>query len=116
MGFFDFLFNKKNDKSPTITVTVDNNPGATEMLRKVEIIPGLELPKVFADHWKEIEKTKLPYISIKATATEDVSLHQSSFGYYPCIPKEFDYPKGENGNYLYPLAQINFSEFPNTQG
>jgi len=53
---------------------------------------------------------------IKATATEDVSLHQSSFGYYPCIPKEFDYPKGENGNYLYPLAQINFSEFPNIQG
>lgn len=116
MGLLDFLFYKKNNKTSGVAAAINESLGAEDLFTEVEVLPGVEVPKVFADYWDKIEKTKLPSISIKSTATDDLSLHQSSFGYYPCIPKGFDYPKGENGNYLYPLAQINFEEVPEIRG
>lgn len=82
------------------------------LLEPIQISPSLTLPKVLADHMDQIETTQRQTIAIKATPAENLSLRQSKFGHYPCVPKDFDYPKDRLGNFLYPLAQINFSEVP----
>lgn len=111
MGLFDFFSRKK---------TTPEKPEQTardlSLLEKVEVIPGLEVPKAFALHWTEIEKTRMPFIAIKATPKEDLALEQSKFGHYPCIPAGFDYPKDAEGRYMYLLAQINCSELPPLEG
>ena len=43
-------------------------------------------------------------------------MRESKFGHYPCIPRNFDFPKDKEGNYMFPLAQINFSEVPKLKG
>jgi len=105
MGLFDF-FKKKEKQISTDT------PSSNDLLEKVEVVPGVILPKALAAHWNEIEKTKLQYISIKATPQEPLSVQESSFGYYPCLPKGFKYPTDTNGNFMYPLAQINCNHLP----
>src|SRR5579871_5505087 len=106
MGLFDFLFgNKKNFQETTPT-------NETSLLEQVEVIPGLTMPKAFAMNWDSIKKSKLDYIEIKAVPAEDLALEQSKFGYYPCMPDNFEYPKDEHGRYMFPLAQINFKEVP----
>ncbi len=104
MGLFDF-FKKKKDIS-------SGNPSNEDLLEKVEVVPGVILPKALAAHWDEIVLTKLPYISINATPGEPGNVHESSFGYYPCLPKDYPYPTDEKDNYLYPLAQINCNHVP----
>ena len=41
-----------------------------------------------------------------------LTAQQSSFGYYPCLRKDFPYPVDADGKYMYPLAQINCNELP----
>lgn len=108
MGIFDFLLKKREDKSEKIN--------SEELLQKIEVLPGLSMAKAFALHWPEIEKKKFPYVSISATPKEDLTLEQSKFGHYPCIPLGFDYPKDAAGNFMYPLAQINCKEMPALSG
>jgi uncharacterized protein YwqG len=108
MGFFNNLFGKK--KQPEITVTPK---ASTEIdLELIEIFPGLTLPKVLAAHKDEITKTKESFVAIKATPTNDLSLEESKFGYYPFMPLDAEYPKDKEGKYMYPLAQINCKDMP----
>lgn len=103
MGWFDFL-SKTNKKQEPLS--------AGNLLDKVEVKPGVTIARAFADNWEALETTKLPYISIEATPVQTMRLEQSKFGHYPKIPVGFDYPKDVAGNYMYPLAQINFKEVP----
>lgn len=104
MGMFDFLFNRKKDKL--------ENVNSQDLLEKIEVLPGLSIARAFVLHWPEIEKTKLSCISITATPRDELALEQSKFGHYPCMPADFDYPKEAEGNFMYPLAQINCREMP----
>lgn len=101
MGVFDFIFKKKE-----VPVT------AEDLLTNVEIIPGVVIPKALVAHWNEIEKTKLSYIAITAVPCEFAGIRQSSFGYYPCLPRGYAYPRDIDGKLMYPLAQIKCSELP----
>lgn len=103
MGFFDKLFGKK--KQPETAVVPKAN---TEIdLELIELLPGLTLPKALAAYKDEIAKTKESFVAIKATPTNDLSLEESKFGYYPYMPLNAEYPKDKEGKYMYPLAQIN---------
>lgn len=86
------------------------------LLEKVQVSPDLQLSKAFASYGEEIEKTRLPFVRIDAVPNNTLSSFQSSFGYYPALPKEFPYPTDSEGNFLFPLAQINFSEMPALPG
>ena len=108
MGLFDF-FSGKNKPQPPVNSNQD-------LLEKVEPVPGLKLSRALASYWPEIEKTKLPYISIDATPKEDLALEQSKFGHFPCMPIDFEYPTDIAGRPMYPLAQINCKELPALSG
>ena len=127
MGIFDFLFGKKAVKqqqsdTPQNIEHFGKVPAAKDTLKndthkeKVEILPGLSISKVLVKYWPEIEKTKRPYISITATPGMNLSSENSHFGYYPCIPVDFDYPKDSAGLFMFPLAQINCKELPPLEG
>ncbi len=110
MGWFDFL--KNNKKEEVAQPASNTNP----MLEKIEIKPGITIARAFANEWAAIAQTKVSYVGIKATPIETMKLEQSKFGHYPKLPAGFAYPKDEAGNYLYPLAQINFKEVPSMRG
>ena len=127
MGLFDFFKPKKqvvtNETAfkQTNAAEVDGPKEITSeedkmLLELTEVKAGITLPKAFAKHWDEIEKTRLTYISIKAKLSRDLSIQQSSFGYYPCLPKGYPYPTDKDGNPMFPLAQINCSEIPVLSG
>jgi uncharacterized protein YwqG len=86
------------------------------LLEKIEVMPGLQLSKALAAHWMDIERTRLPFIKIEATPAASLSPLQSSFGYYPALPKGFPYPTDAEGKFLYPLAQIRCSDLPPLAG
>jgi uncharacterized protein YwqG len=111
MGLFDFLFKKnKPSSNPANENTMNSMPED-----KVEVEPGLSIPRAFADRWNEI---KLPRaaVAINATVSDDLTLEQSKFAHYPYLPLDFDYPKDATGEFMYPLAQLNFSEIPPLPG
>ncbi|WP_256011766.1 DUF1963 domain-containing protein [Desertivirga xinjiangensis] len=105
MSFLKNLFNRNNrPKSKSEELVA---------LEEVEVASGLLLPRAFADHFANIEKTARKTVTIKASPSQGpLSISQSKFGHYPCISKGFPYPRDKDGRYLYPLAQINFSEVP----
>lgn len=106
MSYLNNLFGNKKDKANA------NDSAATVMLAPVQVTPDLILPKALANHFDQIKKSARQTVVIKAIPEDHPSLYQSKFGHYPCVPKGFDYPKDKEGNYLYPLAQINLSEVP----
>lgn len=108
MGLFDF-FSKKN--TPQVSVKPVN-----PLLEMVEVKPGIKIARAFVNEWPVLEAGKLGCIGIKATPVESMKLEQSKFGHYPKIPAGFAYPEGSDGEYLYPLAQINFKEVPSLAG
>ena len=108
MGIFDSIFGKKDNH--------EEIKDQKDQLEIVEILPGLQMPKAFAEYRSVIEKNKIGTVCIKALPKEDLSLEQSKFGHYPCMPIGFDYPKDAEGKYMYPLAQINFKEMPELTG
>lgn len=114
MGLFDFFGKKKAAGEPAKTAAGVTTPSS--LLNLVEVVPGVKVPQAFALDWPLIEKTKLPCISITATASEELALEQSKFGHYPCMPLDFDYPLDSRGKPMYPLAQINFKEVPGLGG
>lgn len=80
-------------------------------MRKEDFLMNLSLPKELEKLREEIEATKRPIISIKASPKQ-TTLFQSKFAGLPYLPKNVDYPKDENGSYMKLLAQINFAELP----
>jgi uncharacterized protein YwqG len=111
MGWLDFLkTNKKQEAAQEPASSTDS------MLDKVEIKPGITIARAFANEWPAFEASRVNCVEIKATPVQSMRLDQSKFGRYPKMPVDFEYPKGSDGNYLYPLAQINFKEVPPLAG
>ncbi len=79
---------------------------------KIQVAPGINLSPELAEYWPEIEKTRLPFIKIDASLSEDLTPKRSSFGYLPLLPKDFPYPLDRQGKPMFLLAQINFREVP----
>ncbi|MBO9633490.1 MAG: DUF1963 domain-containing protein [Chitinophagaceae bacterium] len=130
MGIFDF-FSRKKKANPADTlmpgetkVVIQYDEKAKEtpqvdadyLLERVEVIPGLAIPRAFADRWEDIAHSKATYLEIKAKPATDLSLEQSKFAFYPMLPVGFEYPKDRNGAYMFPLAQFNFREMPHLKG
>src|SRR5437868_4445480 len=108
MRFFD-LFSRK--KMPESSIDPVSNP-----LEMIAIKPGISIARAFANEWPTFEAAKVDCVEIKASPVSSMKLEQSKFGHYPKMPVNFEYPKGSDGNYLYPLAQINFKEAPPLTG
>lgn len=106
MGFFDKLFNRKKQE----------NNASPELLEMVEVEPGLQVPGAIARHWSELGTARVENVTIKAEVQENMTFRQSKFAHYPCIPKNYAYPKDREGNFMFPLAQINCSELPRIEG
>jgi uncharacterized protein YwqG len=96
MGLFDF-FRKK----PAVPV---------------DLPPGISLSDDLLPHWAEIERGKLQYVNIEAVLNENLGITQSKFAGPMYLSKGFTYPIDYNGKYMFPLAQINFSEVPPLAG
>lgn len=79
---------------------------------KIQVAPGIYLSPFLAKRWPEIQKTRRPFIQIKATRSEQLTPAQSSFGHRPLLPKGFPYPMDVEGLPMFLLAQINFREVP----
>ena len=76
----------------------------------------VELSEVLEPYRSAIEATIKPYIKIELTDNSNPTWWQSKFGGLPYMPKNFDYPKSHDGEYLCLLAQINFEEVPKLEG
>jgi uncharacterized protein YwqG len=83
-----------------------------ELLEKVEVEPGLWVPRVFALNWRDVHQPKSSFIEVKATLSKRPRFGQSGFGVFPLLPVDFPYPLDSSGNPLVPLAQINCKELP----
>jgi uncharacterized protein YwqG len=90
----------------------NSSQNAGWFLEKVEVANGIHLSRALAEYWPNILQTKRTFVEIKATPSAGLNLRQSSFGHYTFLPKGFPYPEDSQGNFMYPLAQINFSEVP----
>lgn len=76
----------------------------------------LQLSSELEQFRNSIEKTVKPYIEIRPTNNHKPTLWQSKFGGFPYLPKNFEYPKNDNGDYLYLLAQFHLAEVPKLEG
>lgn len=77
---------------------------------------NVELSEALEPYRSATEATIKPYIKIELTDNNKPTLWQSKFGGLPYMPKNFKYPKSNDGKYLYLLAQINFAEVPRLEG
>ena len=82
-----------------------------------------QLPTILECYRDRIEATIKPYLSLDPIPNENLTWWQSKFpgrkksrSELPYLPKEVDYPKTSDGEYLYLLAQINFAEAPTLEG
>jgi uncharacterized protein YwqG len=102
MKFFNF-FRKK--KSPVVV----DAPGV--------VLPnGVTISQRLAALLPQLEAVALPSVHIKAQPSDTLFLFDSKFGGHPYWPKDKPYPKDGDGNYLYLLAQLNFSQIPHLEG
>ena len=76
----------------------------------------LELSPELEPYRSAIEATIKQHIKIEATDNDNPTWWQSKFGGLPYMPKDFEYPKSNDGEYLHLLAQINFTEVPQLEG
>lgn len=76
----------------------------------------IKLPTALEPFRKRLEATVKPYVQIQTQVCEDTSLWQSKFLGRPYFPKSASFPRTEQGDYLYLLAQINFAEVPPLKG
>ncbi len=74
-----------------------------------------ELPPQIERFRTQIESALKPYIEIKPRKDNNLNWWQSKFGGLPYLPQNFEYPRTTEGEYLYLLAQINFTEVPNLE-
>lgn len=101
MNFFDFFRRKKNPERDNTGAVLSN---------------GIALSTALTAYLPQIEASALPFVRIQATPAENLFLFDSKFGGYPYWPKGLPFPKDSNGNYLVPLAQLNFSQMPLLDG
>jgi uncharacterized protein YwqG len=116
MGFWDKIFGKKMPDKGEPSHSANLNLTKAELLAPTDVAAGLVLPKAIALEWPSIKKAELDIIAITATRDDNPGLRQSKFGHYPCLPKGYEYPRDNEGNYLYPLAQLNLAEMPRLKG
>jgi len=103
MKFFDFFRKKQlGEESHTVGPVILSN--------------GVQLSKELVPYLHTIEKSALPFIQIKASPEEKLSLTQSKFGGRGYWPTGDPYPTDTNGKYLFLLAQLNFEEVPPLPG
>ena len=76
----------------------------------------LQLPAALESYRKQIESSVQPFIRIFAKTDDKLRLVQSKFGGMPYLPQGVDYPTAQNGQPLFLLAQINFTEVPALAG
>ena len=96
------MFNFFKKKSKDISNTKDNNKPKSILNNK----------DILAEYQDVISSSIKSYIEIKAKKTDKLPLWQSKFQGDPYLPEKQNYPKDNNGKYLYLLAQINFEEMP----
>jgi uncharacterized protein YwqG len=99
MGLFNFFGNGKKNGQP-----------------RVEVAPGISLIKPLADRWQELAATRLPSVKIDATPVQYLPLTKSKFGGDILLPRNIAYPTDSQGQRMFPLAQLNFSEIPPLEG
>ncbi|RYZ52984.1 MAG: DUF1963 domain-containing protein [Chitinophagaceae bacterium] len=102
MSFFDFFRRKK---AP-----------APEPVPLVQLPDGRTVSQTLADYLPKLETLALPCIRIEATPSDNLFQFDSKFGGHPYWPKDKVYPVDSFGNYMYPLAQLNFSQIPHLEG
>ena len=76
----------------------------------------MQLPENLEIYREKIEETIEPYLQITLTESNKLDWWQSKFGGLPYLPKDYEYPKNSNGEYLYLIAQINFEQAPHLEG
>lgn len=108
MRLFDLLLRRNREKKD---LKIER-----DLLLLTEVEPGIKLPKAFADHWTDLKKLGTAFASIKAFLKNELTIQESKFGHYPCIPLDYAYPKDNDGRFMYPLAQINCKDLPDLNG
>lgn len=73
----------------------------------------LTLPPELEPHRGKLMDTLLSYVKIKPQASRPTEWWESKVGGWPYLPKEVPFPATPQGQPLFFLAQINFSEIPN---
>lgn len=73
---------------------------------------NMELPEILLPYQEQIEKSLKPVVNITTVPNQTLTLWQSKFGGLPYFPIDQDYPKDDEGNPLYLLAQFNFADIP----
>ncbi len=116
MGFWDKIFGKKTFDKGESGKSANRYLTKAELLVPTEVAPGLVVPKAIAIEWPNIKKAELDTVVITTTREDNPGLRQSKFGHYPCLPKGYEYPRDSEGNYMYPLAQLNLGEMPRVKG
>ena len=102
MRFFDFFRRRKEpaiQESPKVVLS----DGKAVSMRLAAVLPKLEA-------------IALPCVRITAKASNDLFLFDSKFSGYPYWPADKPYPLDKDGKYMYPLAQLNFSQMPPLEG
>lgn len=102
MNLFDFLRRKK-EPVPEASPGVVLPDGKTVSPRLAGLLP-------------QLEPLARPCIRITAKPAGELFLFDSKFGGYPYWPKNKAYPVDSYGNYMYLLAQLNFSQLPKLEG
>lgn len=102
MKFFDFFRRKKEPAE-------DESPGAI-------LSNGVAVSKRLAAYLPQLEAAALPVVRIEAKPSDALFLFDSKFGGHPYWPKNKPYPKDADDNYMYLLAQLNFSQIPPLDG
>lgn len=102
MSFFDFFrWRKEPAKREDPKVLLPDGKAASPQLAAL-------LPK--------LERWALPCIRIIAKPSDELFLFDSKFAGYPYWPADQPYPVDSQGQYMYLLAQLNFSQVPKLEG
>ena len=102
MKFFDFFRRKKEL--------------VTKELASVVLPNGKTVSQRLADYLLKLETLALPCIRIEARPADNLFQFDSKFGGHPYWPANRPFPVDSFGNYMYPLAQLNFSQIPHLEG
>jgi len=102
MSIWDF-FRKKKGLAP-------------EQQEKVMLPDGRMASAKLAALLPQLEPLVRPCIRIKASANDNLLLFDNKFGGYPYWPDGKPWPTDRDGQYMYLLAQLNFSKIPPLPG
>jgi len=73
----------------------------------------VNFPPALAEFQEKFLESKKDFVKIVPHLNDkEILLWQSKFGGMPFLPLNVDYPKDDEGKYMYLLVQINFEELP----